>query len=368
LRPWYSIRFSGDRTEETLTPERARNRIQQGKAAPGMQVRGRLDLSNNRKLQELPEELTVDILDVSACPKLEALPASLRARRLNLRGCTSLRSLPDGLTCYELDLGETPIRSLPPDLRVEFRLDLQNCRDLVSLPEGLKVGTLNLQGCISLQALPEGLEVYFLDLTGCVSLTVWPERASVSVGRLNVNGCAWVNALPPWLKALSHLDVGGCLNLVELPEGLRVASTVEIAGSGLRRLPESMRDTEIRWRGVPIDERIAFRAETITTREVLETENVELRRVKLERMGYDRFVDEAGARVIHQDTDPGGARRLLRIQIPDDEDLVCVSVNCPSTARQYVIRVPPTMKTCRQAVAWIAGFDDPDDYQPIAET
>jgi hypothetical protein len=51
-----------------------------------------------------------------------------------------------------------------------------------------------------------------------------------------------------------------------------------------------------------------------------------------------------------------------------DEDLLCVSVICPSTARQYVIRVPPTMLTCRQAVAWVAGFDNPDDYRPLIET
>ena len=46
-----------------------------------------------------------------------------------------------------------------------------------------------------------------------------------------------------------------------------------------------------------------------------------------------------------------------------DEDLVCVSVICPSTGRQYIIRAPPTMSDCRQAVAWIAEFDDPDDYR-----
>jgi hypothetical protein len=32
------------------------------------------------------------------------------------------------------------------------------------------------------------------------------------------------------------------------------------------------------------------------------------------------------------------------------------------------VRVPPTMRNCRQAVAWTAGFDNPDDYEPIAET
>lgn len=47
---------------------------------------------------------------------------------------------------------------------------------------------------------------------------------------------------------------------------------------------------------------------------------------------------------------------------------VCVSVQCPSTGRRYLIRVPPNTRTCHQAAAWIAGFDDPRKYNPIIET
>ena len=85
-------------------------------------------------------------------------------------------------------------------------------------------------------------------------------------------------------------------------------------------------------------------------------------------MGFERFLKEADAKVIHTDTDAGGKRQLLSVALTNDEPLVVVSVNCPSTGRHYLIRVPPTMKTCHQAIAWTAGFDDPDDYQPLAET
>ncbi len=33
-----------------------------------------------------------------------------------------------------------------------------------------------------------------------------------------------------------------------------------------------------------------------------------------------------------------------------------------------MLRVPPKMRRCREAAAWIAGFDDADDYRLIAET
>jgi len=64
----------------------------------------------------------------------------------------------------------------------------------------------------------------------------------------------------------------------------------------------------------------------------------------------------------------GGIRRLLRIDLPGDEPFVGLVVFDPSTARQYVLRVPPDMTSCRQAAAWVAGFDNPDDYRPVVET
>ena len=96
--------------------------------------------------------------------------------------------------------------------------------------------------------------------------------------------------------------------------------------------------------------------------------NAELRRVLLERMGYERFLQEADAEVLDRDRDPGGERRLLKVPLRGDEDLVCLSVICPSTGRQYLLRVPPRLRNCRRAAAWIAGFDNPDDYRPIVET
>src|SRR3982750_1359503 len=115
------------------------------------------------------------------------------------------------------------------------------------------------------------------------------------------------------------------------------------------------RQVPLRWRGVPVDQRVAFYPETITAEEILDETNAERRRVLLERMGYDTFLTHAKAEVLHQDRDSGGVRRLLRVEMAGGEPLVCVSVICPSTDRQYVIRVPPNMESCHQAVAWVAG-------------
>jgi hypothetical protein len=56
------------------------------------------------------------------------------------------------------------------------------------------------------------------------------------------------------------------------------------------------------------------------------------------------------------------------VTLTDDEPIVVVSVHCPSTGRQYLVRVPRDTRTGRAAVAWTAGFDNPDDYAPVEET
>lgn len=350
-----------------VSPEEARRRILSGEAGPGMRINGHVDLANQATLAELPERLSVTSIDLSGCTGLRALPRRLEVKRLNLGGCTGLRELPPRLRCYDLDLRGTRLRDLPDDLRVEYSLDLSGCTELRRLPPGLSVGTLLLRGCTRLEALPEGLDVCFLDISGCTRLTGWPEVGSIRIGRLVARGCTGLRSLPPWLTRIAQVDVRGCVNLRAIPDGVEITSWLDLAGTAVTALPATARVARLHWGGVPIDERIAFRPQTITADEVLATSNVELRRVLLERMGYERFLREADARVLDRDRDPGGERRLLMVRLHGDEPLVCVAVFCPSTGRRYVIRVPPETRTCRQAVAWMAGFDDPEDYRPVQE-
>ena len=174
--------------------------------------------------------------------------------------------------------------------------------------------------------------------------------------------------MPTWLRQISQLNLCGCTGITSLPNNLQVGSWIDLAGLELAASPPTMAGTPLRWRGVPIDERIAFRPEEVTAAEVLAERNAEVRRVKLERMGLDRFLAGVPSQTIDEDADLGGPRKLLRVELEGDEPLVCVLVRCPSTGRRYTLRVPPQTKTCQQAVAWTAGFDDPNDYRPIVET
>ena len=339
-----------------------------GRAPANLRVMGSLDLSVSNGLTTLPVGLQADNIDLSGCASLETLPDGLKTRRLNLMGCVGLESLPNGLHCNELNLNNTNLRGLPADLRVDFRLDCSGCAMLETLPVGLKVGSLLLRDCASLEALPEGLNVSFLDISGCLGMHHWPHHATVQIGRLVARGCMQFTSLPDWLTDISQLDLSGCANITDLPPTLRVRSWIDIANTGITSLPPGVANAQIRWRGVTINRRIAFEPETIQPNEILQTVNVELRRVLMERMGYEVFMAQAQAQVLDTDTDPGGKRSLLRVPIAGDEPLVCLSVSCPSTEREYMLRVPPTILSCRQAAAWLAGFDNADEYQPVMET
>ncbi|MCP2335684.1 DUF6745 domain-containing protein [Actinomadura rupiterrae] len=113
------------------------------------------------------------------------------------------------------------------------------------------------------------------------------------------------------------------------------------------------------WRGMPIPD--GFIAS-------LTRLNAELRRVMLEVYGYDRYLEETGAKPLHRDE----TGVLWRIDLRDDEPVVMVEVvnSTPEpdgTYRQYYLRVPPETRTAREGVAWTFGIDAAD-YNPLKQT
>ena len=120
--------------------------------------------------------------------------------------------------------------------------------------------------------------------------------------------------------------------------------------------------------GVRIPEYVIMRPEEITIKNITEESNTEIRRVMLDRFGWDRYLLESGAKPI--DTSIRGT--LYRAEIPDDEPLVMVRVTNSTpepdgTFKDYFLRVPPTMKTADESVAWTFGLPV-EEYAPAAES
>lgn len=307
----------------------------------------------------------LDRLDMPRNEAARTLPAGLVCHRI-LAPESRLEQL-DALRCRELVLDGSSIARIGDGVRVDYRLSARACHRLTALPASLRAGTVDLSDCLALESLPPGLSPAFLDLEGCTALARLPDDLILRGGRLNLRDCALIDALPP-RGMVAQLDIAGCGRIDAVPEGFRVTSWIDVAGSGLTAVPAHLAGIGLRWRGVPVDARIAFRPHELGIGEILGERNAERRRVMLERFGFEAFMAAAAAEELDADRDPGGERRLLRVPLENDEPLVCVSVACPSTGRRYFLRVPPDVTTCRQAVAWTAGFDDPADYAPLAET
>jgi hypothetical protein len=123
------------------------------------------------------------------------------------------------------------------------------------------------------------------------------------------------------------------------------------------------------WRGVQVPERVILAPDSLTAAEIAHEGNVEVRRVIIERFGAERYLSESGARKIHAD-DYG---TLWRADLQDDEPLVVVEVlnSTPEPDgpfRDYFLRVPPGVRTAREAVAWTFGYDQPREYRPEVQT
>lgn len=125
--------------------------------------------------------------------------------------------------------------------------------------------------------------------------------------------------------------------------------------------------SEYWWHGLQVDSKIIMHPESLTLGRGTREPNPEIRRFIFERMSTERLLDQPGVEVIHADTDDGHRRQLLRLVIGGSAPVVAVRVVCPSTKRTHVLRVPPTMMSCSEAIAWTFGMSR-REYQPLVQS
>lgn len=122
------------------------------------------------------------------------------------------------------------------------------------------------------------------------------------------------------------------------------------------------------WHGVRIPQEIILHPERITTESVLKEENQEVRRVMLERYGWDRLLDNLKAERVNSD-DTGvlvSTKKMNKYLEGEDQEARFVLVVDSSTSRRYALRVPPSIQTARQGVAWTFDQEE-DEYMPLKE-
>ena len=134
--------------------------------------------------------------------------------------------------------------------------------------------------------------------------------------------------------------------------------------------------------GVAVPDHIFERPESITIEDIDSQGNAEVRRVMIDRMGTQRYLELAGARKVHEDEAgvlwrrgstterymPSRGRHLLSFtRAIAYVEVVNGTAEPDGTSKRYFLRVPPQMRTAREAVAWTYGLSEAE-YVPVRRT
>lgn len=285
----------------------------------------------------------------------------LLLKKINRNTDTKIRA-------YNLQLQKSNIKKLDSRFEIYNRLNLSDCENLTTLPKNLEVNQLILSRCTALKKLPHGLKVRALDIRGCTGLTETPPDMMVEEMEIIADGCTNLIKIDGIFSKLVRASFRGCTALRFLPPDFYVEQWVDIGQTQIENMPINFGHVEVRWNSVRIPTKVVLEPENLTAKEILDERNIEIRRAMIERVGREKFIELAKPKVIDRDEDKGGKRELLKIELQRDEDYIVLAVTCPSTGRRYLIRVPPSMTKCKDAIAWTAGFENAQDYNPVVET
>ncbi len=105
-------------------------------------------------------------------------------------------------------------------------------------------------------------------------------------------------------------------------------------------------------------------SQSLSAKQILWCRNTEVRSLLLQRIGNERLLEELHGRIVHRD----GDAQLIHLDTREyTVPYRLIRVRDSTTGQYYLLRVPPTMATCHEAIAWTFGLR-PEHYTPIKGT
>jgi hypothetical protein len=108
--------------------------------------------------------------------------------------------------------------------------------------------------------------------------------------------------------------------------------------------------------GVPVDKQIVMSPETQTISQIQGEPNAEAKRIRIERYGWAKYVEQAGGFVV--DSRRNDIEATHEMLLRADEFTVLLAT-C-KTGRLFSLDVPPEIETCEQAQAWLHRGSETD--------
>ena len=116
------------------------------------------------------------------------------------------------------------------------------------------------------------------------------------------------------------------------------------------------------WHGVRVPEQWIINPNSLTVAEAISWPNMEQRRAACEIIGWARILRELDAKTLDIHSDPN-VGELIEVALPNVGLARFVRVLC-GTRREFVIPVPPEMRSALEAQAWMGG---PEDHTAFLE-
>lgn len=102
--------------------------------------------------------------------------------------------------------------------------------------------------------------------------------------------------------------------------------------------------------GVRVDEQIIMHPETQTIDQMRREENLEVKRLRIGRYGWTKYLEEVGAKVLDQRRNDVDKTKEVLLK---GDDMVVLICTCISTGRMYPLEVPGEITTCEGAQKWL---------------
>lgn len=108
-----------------------------------------------------------------------------------------------------------------------------------------------------------------------------------------------------------------------------------------------------------VPEQVVMRPETQSVADIEGEEDSEIKRLRITRLGWQKYLQMVKAEIIDHRTDEAGQKEVL-VKTKDYCVLMCI---CPSTGRDFAMDVPADTKTCAEAQMFLSqGLSAKTDY------
>ena len=129
--------------------------------------------------------------------------------------------------------------------------------------------------------------------------------------------------------------------------------------------------------GVRVPAQVVEHPESLTVEQVLTEPNAEVRRVMCEQMGWERFVTDAGMRLVDECPDPANAPYTLALyDLPTEvfeqpvKVLLCANASPErdGTRRRFGLTVPAEIPDAMAAAGWTFGLSGQEYRELVRAT